>query len=63
VIISHRVRAVQHCDEILVLEGGRATARGTHEALMAQGGYYARVAQEQQREAAQRASRDAGGVS
>ncbi len=47
VIVSHRICAVQDCDEILVLEGGVVTGRGSHEALLAEGGYYARMATEQ----------------
>lgn len=50
IIISHRVCAVQDCDEILVLEGGQVTERGAHAELLAAGGYYARIAAEQGRE-------------
>jgi ATP-binding cassette subfamily B protein len=50
IIISHRVRAVERCDEIVVLEQGRVVERGTHAALLARGGFYARIAQAQTRE-------------
>jgi ATP-binding cassette subfamily B protein len=51
IIISHRVRALEQCDEILVLEAGRVIERGTHAALLAQGGHYAEIAHEQTKEA------------
>ena len=31
IIIAHRISAVRHADEILILEGGRIIERGTHE--------------------------------
>lgn len=34
VIVSHRLSAVRHADEILVLDEGRVVARGSHESLM-----------------------------
>ena len=50
IIISHRVRALEQCDEILVLEAGRIAERGTHAELMAAGGQYAAIAHEQTKE-------------
>lgn len=47
VIISHRVCAVQACDQIAVVEDGRITALGTHAELLKTEGYYARIAAEQ----------------
>lgn len=44
VIVAHRLSAVAHCDEILVLEGGKITQRGTHAELLAREGLYRSLA-------------------
>lgn len=41
VVASHRLTAVMHADEIVVLRGGRVVERGTHASLLAAGGWYA----------------------
>ena len=39
-IVAHRLSAVSHADLILVMEDGRIVDRGTHESLIAHGGWY-----------------------
>ena len=43
-VIAHRLATVRAADRILVMEGGRLVEEGTHQALLARGGLYARLA-------------------
>lgn len=43
--IAHRLSTVLRADEIIVMEAGQVVERGTHTALVAQGGVYARLAE------------------
>jgi len=43
-VIAHRLATVKSADRILVFDEGRLVATGRHEALVAQGGLYARLA-------------------
>lgn len=40
IIIAHRISAVRHADEIIILDGGKIAERGTHDELLEQKGLY-----------------------
>lgn len=46
-IIAHRLSAVRQCNRILVMEKGRVVEQGSHQQLLRQQGYYAKLHQYQ----------------
>ena len=59
IVIAHRLSTVQNVDEILVLHKGTVRERGTHQALLAQRGWYWRLYQLQYKDQEQVAAGEA----
>jgi ABC transporter fused permease/ATP-binding protein len=51
-VIAHRLSTVRDAHQVVVLDGGRAVERGSHQELMARGGLYRRLVERQFSEAA-----------
>lgn len=47
VVAAHRLSAIRDCDRIIVMDKGRIVERGTHDELIAAGGYYKRLVSSQ----------------
>ncbi len=39
-VIAHRLSTIRHADQVLVVDGGKIIERGTHDSLLAAGGFY-----------------------
>lgn len=50
IIIAHRISTLQKADHVAVLTEGELTEYGTHEELLAKGGFYAHIYEKQQLE-------------
>jgi len=42
-LIAHRLNTVRQCDRIVVMDQGRIVEQGTHDQLLEQNGYYAKL--------------------
>jgi subfamily B ATP-binding cassette protein MsbA len=48
IVIAHRLSTIRHADEIIVLQKGKIVERGTHDELLAQGGFYKKLVEMQE---------------
>ena len=59
ILIAHRISTVQNADKILLIENGICAESGTHQELLAQGGSYAKLYEQQQLELQLQAEKEA----
>ncbi len=50
IVVAHRISAVRHADQVIVLDAGRIVERGTHASLAQAGGPYGDLVRQQQLE-------------
>lgn len=43
IVVAHRLSTIRDCDEIIVMDSGKITERGTHKELMEKGGLYTQL--------------------
>ena len=46
-IVAHRLSTIKNADQILVMKAGNIIERGTHDELLAQGGFYKQLYESQ----------------
>lgn len=59
-LIAHRISAIRHADEIIVMDRGRVVQRGTHQELLSRPGVYAKLHSIQEGEGKRREDMDRG---
>uniref|UniRef100_A0A4W3JAM1 ATP-binding cassette sub-family C member 5 n=1 Tax=Callorhinchus milii TaxID=7868 RepID=A0A4W3JAM1_CALMI len=50
IFVTHQLQCLEHCDQVILLDNGKITEKGTHETLMKQDGYYANLIRNYQME-------------
>ena len=43
IIIAHRLSQITNCDKIVVIDGGKVSEIGSHDELIANGGFYSKL--------------------